>query len=77
MLQDRNKLSKQNGLDFSGYLGKQVSLYTYAVEGENGVVEHIDLVIDGNEVVGFWTDKNMERPDFNMIVGVFEAIAEK
>jgi len=36
LLKDRNELSKQNGLDFSGYLGKQVSLYTYAVEAGNG-----------------------------------------
>ncbi|CEP68096.1 Uncharacterized [Moorella glycerini] len=73
LLKKRNEQSKQYGMDFSGYLGKQVTLYTYSVENKNKVVENIVLVMDGNEVVGFWIDNNMERPAFNVIVGAYEA----
>jgi hypothetical protein len=34
LLKKRNEVSKQNGLDFSGYLGKSVTLITYGVKNE-------------------------------------------
>ncbi|WP_258359098.1 DUF4830 domain-containing protein [Moorella sulfitireducens (nom. illeg.)] len=78
LLKRGNELSKQYGMDFSGYLGKQVTLYTYSVENKNKVVENIVLVMDGNEVAGYWIDwivDEMGRPGpaFNVIVGAYEA----
>lgn len=73
LLKKRNELSKQNGLDFSSYLGKQVTLITYAVENKQKVVENIDLIMDGNKIVGFWIDNHGEPPDFNVIVSAFQS----
>jgi hypothetical protein len=73
LLKARNEQSKQNGMDFSSYLGKQVMLITYGVEDKNNVFANIDLVMDGNIIVGFWIDNHGEPPDFNVIVNAFEA----
>ncbi|MDD2300658.1 MAG: DUF4830 domain-containing protein [Syntrophomonadaceae bacterium] len=73
LLKKRNELSKQNGLDFSSYLGKQVTLITYGVENQKKVVENIDLIMDGNKIVGFWIDNHREPPDFNVIVSAYQA----
>jgi uncharacterized protein YceK len=72
LLKKRNEISMQNGLDFSGYLGKQVTLITYGLENEKNVAENIDLVMDGNKIVGFWVDNHVEPPDFNVIVSAFQ-----
>src|SRR5665647_313765 len=37
LLKQRNEQSKQIGLDFSSYLGKKVTLYTYGVESKQVV----------------------------------------
>lgn len=65
LLKKENDLSKQNGLDFSGYLGKEVALITYGVENKTGESKNVILVMDQNNVVGFWTSA---KPDFNIIV---------
>lgn len=72
LLKKSNELSKQNGLDFSSYLGKQVTLITYGVYNKQKVFENIDLVMDGNKIVGFWIDDHGEPPDFNVIVSAFK-----
>jgi hypothetical protein len=43
-------------LDFSNYLGKSVTLITYGVEDKDNVFANVDLVMDGNIIVGFWVD---------------------
>jgi hypothetical protein len=64
LLKQRNELSKQKGLDFSGYLSKKVTLYTYGVETKVPN-ERVVLVMDGNKVVGFGSTT---QADFNMLV---------
>lgn len=66
LLKKRNEISKQSGLDFSSYLGTRVTYITYGVETEKNIVENINLLLDGNKIVGFWVD-NGEPPDFNLI----------
>lgn len=72
LLKKSNELSKQNGLDFSSYLGKQVTLITYAVYNEQKEEENIDLIMDGNKVVGFWIDDHGQPADFNVIVNALK-----
>ena len=60
LLKKSNELSKQNGLDFSSYLGKQVTLITYGVYNKQKVFKNIDFVMDGNKIVGFWIDDHGE-----------------
>lgn len=72
LLKKSNELSKQNGLDFSSYLGKQVTLITYGVYDKQKVFKKIDLIMDGNRIVGFWIDDHGEPPDFNVIVNAFK-----
>lgn len=71
ILRERNELSRQNGMDFSSYLGKKISLYTYAVENQAKEFASIDLVMDGDKVVGCWIDKRSPA-DFNVIVGAYQ-----
>ncbi len=73
LLNERNEISKQNGLDFSSYLGQPVTLITYGVESEQKEATNIDLIMDSNQVVGFWIDDHGEPPDFNVIMRAFEA----
>lgn len=74
LLKKRNELSKQNGLDFSSYLGQPVTLITYSVKNEKNLEENIDLILEGNKIVGFWIDNNNGvSPDFNVIVSSYEA----
>lgn len=68
LLMSRNEISKQKGFDFSGYLGTKVTLITYGVESEKNGEENIDLLLDGNKIIGFWVDEiDGEVPDFNLI----------
>ncbi|WP_366942907.1 DUF4830 domain-containing protein [Syntrophomonas sp.] len=72
LLRKSNELSKQNGLDFSSYLGKQVTLITYSVYNKQNIAENIDLIMDGNKVVGFWIDDHGDPADFNVIVNALK-----
>ncbi len=72
LLQERNELSKQYGMDFSDYLGKKVTLVTYAGERKDGVIDNLDLILDGVRIVGFWVDDGGELPDFNTIVNAYQ-----
>ncbi len=72
LLKEKNELSKQNGYDFSGYLGKWVTLITYAGEGKNGAADNLDLIMDGNKIIGFWVDNDGGIPDFNAIVNTYQ-----
>ena len=78
LLKKRNEISKQNGFDFSSYLGKKVTLITYGVKNEKNEEANIDLILDGNKIVGFWVDHHLwinndgERPDFNVIVNAYQ-----
>jgi len=72
LLKEKNELSKHEGLDFSNYLGKQVTLVTYGVEDKDNVFANVDLVMDGNTIVGFWVDDHGEPADFNIIVNAYE-----
>jgi hypothetical protein len=56
LLEEKNEKSKQNGFDFSSYLDKLVTLMTFSVKNYNKVTENVDLVMDGNKIVGFWID---------------------
>lgn len=71
LLKKRNELSKQNGFDFSSYLGKKATIITYAVETKKNTAENFDLIMDENKVVGFWVDSHGEPPDFNVIVNAY------
>lgn len=73
LLKNRNELSKQNGLDFSNYLGKQVTLVAYAVENERKEAKDINLILDGSQIIGFWIDNHVEPPDFNVIVSAYQS----
>lgn len=68
LLKKANELSKQFGLDFSGYLGKEVMLITYGGEKQGGAVVNLDLIMDGAKIIGFWVDQGGVPPDFNLIV---------
>ncbi len=72
LLKKRNEISRQNGYDFSGYLGKQVMLVTYGVENEQKEFKNINLILDGNKIAGFWIDDHEEPSDFNLIVKAFQ-----
>ena len=72
LLNERNEVSKQYGMDFSGYLGQKVTLVTYAGESPDGVLHNLDLIMDGARIVGFWVDDGGEPPDFNTIVNAYQ-----
>lgn len=67
LLKNRNEISKQNGMDFSAYLGKQVTLITYGVKNKKGEEKNFDILMDGDKIIGFWVDDH-QPPDFNVIV---------
>lgn len=53
-----NQLSKQNGLDFSGYLGKKVYFFALGLEKDNEFLDQqMILLLDGTKVVGYWMDQ--------------------
>ncbi len=64
LFRERNELSKQNGFDFSGYLGKKVMLISFAVENQRVkevapelvdlVSEDVNILVDGDKIIGFW-----------------------
>lgn len=74
-LEDRNTLSKQNGLDFSGYAGKVLTVY--ACDGEKrqpGDSEPTEVgggpntvcivgLYDGEKMVGFWSHTSSDKDD--------------
>lgn len=66
LLKKRNEISSKSGLDFAAYLGKQITYITYGVESKNNITENINLLLDGDKVIGFWVD-NGEPPDFSLI----------
>ena len=58
LLSKYNKLSKQNGLDFSGYLGKKVYFFALGLEKDNKFLDQqMILLLDGTKVVGYWLDE--------------------
>ena len=58
LLSKYNQLSKQNGLDFSGYLGKKVYFFALGLEKDNKILDQqMILLLDGTEVVGYWLDE--------------------
>lgn len=75
MLKNRNALSKQNGLDFSGYLGKTLSVYSCWGEkrkaGDSELAEVdggprsvcIVALYDGEKLVSFWSHASSDKPD--------------
>lgn|GEM_PF-458286 len=77
LLTKRNEVSKKNGLDFSSYLGKPVTLITYSVKNEKNLEENIDIILEGNKIVGFWIDDHGVPSDFNVIVSAYEANKSK
>jgi len=64
-------------LDFSGYLSKPFTLITYSVKNKKNLEENIDLILEGNKIVGFWIDNHGEPPDFNVMVSAYEANRSK
>lgn len=71
LFRDINEQSKLNGLDFTSYLGQEVTLVTYGGERNDGAIDNIDLIMDGSKIVGFWVDKGGEPPDFNAIIQAY------
>ncbi len=71
-LKNRNESSKQNGFDFSSYLSKEVTLITYGVKNEKNVEANVDLILDGNKIVGYWVDNHGEPSDFGVIVNAYQ-----
>ncbi|MEN6389097.1 MAG: DUF4830 domain-containing protein [Syntrophomonas sp.] len=65
-----NELSKQNGYNFSGYLGEKVALLTCSVEKNGNESVHINIIMDRDRIVGFWTEKNTDPTDFNLLVSI-------
>jgi hypothetical protein len=64
-LHKKNEQSKQNGLDFKEYLGKEVMLFTYASAVQEG---NLVLLIYQGKVVGAWIDDTEENlDDFHVI----------
>jgi hypothetical protein len=59
-LKEKNEESKKNGLDFKDYLGKQVLLYSYASEIQEG--DLVLLILNG-KVIGAWKDDKMKDPE--------------
>ena len=55
LLRQRNELSKQNGLDFSQYMGQELEMCTVQIDGSTGGIPVVLLVTD-TEVVGYWID---------------------
>jgi len=76
LLRQRNQLSKQNGLEFSKYMGQKVKIYATGIDtGETKSNYEIVLFIAGNKVVGYWVDGGMKDPkqnraDFNVLVNI-------
>lgn len=62
---DRNELSKKEGLDFSGYLGKEVMCFTFKLGSEEDINKDIIVLIYENKVIGSWVSpeysNEMER----------------
>ena len=70
-LMQMNELSKQNGLDFSDYLGKIVTVCPDDIETSDGLspIQVVGFVADG-KMVGFWKDEDAEsweQTDFRVI----------
>lgn len=59
-LKEKNEKSKKNGLDFKDYLGKEVLLYTYASEKQEG---DLVLLISNGKVIGAWKDDKVTDPE--------------
>lgn len=59
-LKEKNEKSKKNGLDFKDYLGKEVLLYTYASEKQEG---GLVLLISNGKVIGAWKDDKVTDPE--------------
>jgi len=58
LLSKYNQLSKQNGLDFSGYLGKKVYFFALGLDKDNkSLDQQMILLLDGSKVVGYWLDE--------------------
>lgn len=81
LLKDRNELSKKQGLDFSSYLGKDVTLYTcsivqpgYTYDPAQLGSEHAEDVIClmyNNKIVAFWIVppiKNADKSDYDVTI---------
>lgn len=63
-----NHLSKQNGLDFSGYLGKKVYFFALGLEKDNKFLDQqMILLLDGTKVVGYWMDEYEDEDQVNYI----------
>lgn len=59
-LKEKNEKSKINDLDFKDYLGKEVLLYTYASEKQEG---DLVLLISNGKVIGAWKDDKVTDPE--------------
>ena len=63
-----NQLSKQNGLDFSGYLDKKVYFFAIGLEKDNKFLDQqMILLLDGTNVVGYWIDKYNDSDEIGSI----------
>lgn len=72
ILKEANDLSKIEGLDFSSYLGKKVTLKSYGVENKDGDVIAITYY---KKIVGYWETsdlKDKDRLNFVMLAGSLE-----
>ncbi|HWQ71958.1 MAG TPA: DUF4830 domain-containing protein [Desulfitobacteriaceae bacterium] len=68
LLSKYNQLSKQNGLDFSGYLGKKVYFFAIGLEKDNKFLDQqMILMLDGSKIVGYWMDKYDDGDEINSI----------
>lgn len=81
LLKDRNELSKKQGLDFSSYLGKDVTLYTCAIvqpgykydpaQLGSAHSEDVMCLMYNNKIIGFWIAppvKNADKSDYDFLI---------
>lgn len=68
LLRQRNELSKQNGLDFSQYMGQELNLCEVMIDDsplrDGSTVYLVALLVTDTEVVGYWIESD-ENADFH------------
>ncbi|MEG1254970.1 DUF4830 domain-containing protein [Clostridium sp.] len=74
LLEERNKLSSEEGYDFSKYLGKEVMLLGLRLDTGNDKIQEVIGIIYNEEVVGFWITpmfNDIEDCDITVIIKTF------